>query len=302
MNKALIISLTIFIILLLPYFYKKKNNRFVVGPELSECSNTEFHFNNTQDSTALAGMFFKPQQLDSFPIAILIHGSGTSSRDNSWYLTFAKHLQENGIGVLLPDKRGSEKSEGEWVGATLETLATDTESALHYLRNQLAYKDTKVGIIGLSQGGWIAPIVASKNKNVSFVVNISASMTTTDEQLEFEEFHNISPYTYDLIAKLVSPLTAGNIKKKKAVAPLMGFNPIAFWKKVQAPVFIAYGEGDTNCPVEKSLEIIKKKQLGHFKVEVYPDGGHGILDAETNRVNTVFLNDLKKFIMEAIEN
>lgn len=301
MKKILIIFLALVIALLLPLLFKQKNNRFVVGPKLSECSYTEVNFNNVNDGTSLAGMFFKPQLLDSFPIAVLIHGSGTSSRDNAWYLTFAKYLQENGIGVLLPDKRGSEKSEGEWVGATLETLATDTQSALHFLRNHPTYNRAKVGVIGLSQGGWIAPIVAEQNKDLSFVVNVSASMTTTDEQLEFEEFHNIAPYTYNFIAKLVSPQTAGNIKKKNNVAPLMGFDPVPFWKNVHAPVFIAYGDGDTNCPVERSIKIINTASLSHFKTKIYYKGGHGILDVKTHRVNSIFLNDLKEFIKEATQ-
>ena len=76
----------------------------------------------------------------------------------------------------------------------------------------------------------------------------------------------------------------------------MGFDPISYWKKINASVFIAYGEGDKNCPVDKCIERIGKENLTHFSLKIYPNGGHGILDAQTNKINTSFLEDLVNFI------
>ena len=91
-------------------------------------------FENRHEDLRLSGMLFLPEGEGSFPATIVIHGSGTSRRNSVWYLSIAKHLQHNGIAVLLPDKRGSEKSEGEWVGANFEELATDTLSAVDYVK------------------------------------------------------------------------------------------------------------------------------------------------------------------------
>ena len=52
-------------------------------------------------------MLFLPEEKDSIPLVVVIQGSGYSNRNNTWYLTLVKHLQDNGIAVLLPDKRGS---------------------------------------------------------------------------------------------------------------------------------------------------------------------------------------------------
>lgn len=60
--------------------------------------------------------------------------SGTSRRDSSWYLTLTHYLQQNGIAVLLPDKRGTGQSEGNWLTASFEDLATDTLAATAYLK------------------------------------------------------------------------------------------------------------------------------------------------------------------------
>ena len=298
MKKILLTILIVIIILLIPLIFKEKNNRFVVGPELNELTYSEVNFTNQYDNIRLNGMLFLPHNLKSFPIALIIQGSGFSSRNNPWYLTIAKHLQDNGIGVLLPDKRGSEKSEGNWIGATLNTLATDTESAIDFIKNESQLNYSEIGIIGMSQGGWIAPIVGSKRQGLSFIINMSGAMVSTDEQLLFEEYHNIAPYTYDIIAKLIAPVTTNNLKKKESIAPLMGFDPIPYWRKTEAPVFIAYGENDTNCPVNQSINRLNKENLNHFINKVYPNGGHGILDITTNEVNIDFLNDMTRFILK----
>ena len=77
-------------------------------------------------------MLFLPEGNGPFPAAVIIHGSGTSDRDNLWPLTLTQYLRESGIAVLLPDKRGSEKSEGDWRTSSFQDLAGDTFSR-HFL-------------------------------------------------------------------------------------------------------------------------------------------------------------------------
>ena len=116
-------------------------------------------------------------------MAVIIHGSGSSRRNSKWYLSVTRHLQDNGIAVLLPDKRGCEKSEGIWVGADFQDLAGDTLAAVAYVRAQHRFANSRVGLVGMSQGGWIAPVVAAGNEDIGFVVSMSGSTVTTDQQL-----------------------------------------------------------------------------------------------------------------------
>jgi dienelactone hydrolase len=243
-------------------------------------------------------MLFLPEGKGPFPTAIIIQGSGTSRRNNVWYLSVAKHLQDNGIAVLLPDKRGSEKSEGEWVGATFEDLATDTLSAIDFVREQQMFEVSTIGLVGMSQGGWIAPVVATKSDDVSFVVSMVGAAVTTDEQLLYEEINNIAPYTYRFIAELIAPITTNNLKQMEHVSAFMGFDPIPYWKDVHVPVFFAFGENDENVPVDASIERLIENNLNHFEVKSYADGGHAIRDIQTNEVSDEFLQDLVSFIKE----
>ena len=97
-----------------------------------------------------------------YPGVVIVHGSGTSQRDNGWYLTLVQYLQEHGVVVLLPDKRGSAQSAGDWRTASFDDLATDTLAAVAWLKLQDAVDPDKIGVIGLSEGGHIAPMVANQ--------------------------------------------------------------------------------------------------------------------------------------------
>jgi len=298
MKKLLIIISIVLFLLLLPLIFKSKSRPGLIGPVLSELEYTEISFKHTNKTFNLAGMLMLPEGEGPFPTAIIIHGSGPSRRNSKWYLSIAKYLQDNGIAVLLPDKRGCEKSEGKWLGASLEKLATDTLSAIGFVKSQNIYSYSTIGLIGMSQGGWIAPIAASKSQDISFVVSMSGATVTTEEQLLYEETHNIAPYTYTFIAKLVAKVTTNNLKKKAFFIPLAGFDPIPFWKKVTVPVFIAFGGDDKNVPVELSINRLRENELNNFKIKTYPKGGHGIVDSDTNKVSPKYLKDLAQFIKE----
>jgi dienelactone hydrolase len=293
-----IIVALIVVLLLLPVIFKDKGQPTLVGPDLSELEYSEIFFENRHEGLLLSGMLFLPKGDGPFPTAIIIQGSGTSRRNNVWYLSVAKHLQENGIAVLLPDKRGSEKSEGEWVGATFEELATDTLSAIEFVKDQQMFEASTIGLIGMSQGGWIAPVVAAQSDDLSFIVSMVGAAVTTDEQLLHEEINNIAPYTYRFIARLIAPITTNNLKQLEHVSAFMGFDPIPYWKDVQVPVFFAFGGNDKNVPVEASIKRLRENNLSHFTVKTYADGGHAIRDIQTNEVSDEFLRDLVRFINE----
>jgi uncharacterized protein len=297
-NNILLIILIIMVVLLLPLIFKDKGDTSFNAPELSELEYSEIYFNNDSANLKLSGMLMLPEGEEPFPTAIIIQGSGPSYRTNGWYLSVIKYLQDNGIAVLIPDKRGCEKSEGEWIGASFEDLASDAVSAIEYVKAQDKFKYMYIGLIGMSQGGWITPLTATKTEDVSYIANISGATVTTDEQLVYEETNNLAPYTYKFIAKLIAPITAENIKKKEFFAPLVGFDPIPYWKNIEIPVFFGFGENDQNVPIGQCIERLRENDLNNFMIKTYPNGGHGIIDAKAKIMNQEYLNDLVKFIKD----
>ena len=95
-------------------------------------------------------------------------------------------LAKNGVAVLLPDKRGSEMSEGDWHYADFQALAGDAVAGLTFLQSHELIDGESIGFVGLSQGGHVAPIAGVLAPEVAFVVDISGSAVTMEETLMHE--------------------------------------------------------------------------------------------------------------------
>ena len=281
------------VFLAIPYLLRDTSSRSVVGPSLDELTYETVAFQN--GDLDLAGLLFLPDGDAPFPGAVFIHGSGTSRRDNAWYLTFVQELQANGIAVLLPDKRGSEHSGGDWRDRSFEVLATDSDAAIDLMAEIADIDHDRIGLIGFSQGGFIAPVVASKRSDIAYVASISGSGVSTEEQLWFEEVNNIVEMgTYRFVARLVARFTVPSIQQRVTWRATAGFDPMDYWPEVEEPVFAALGGGDTNVPAEESARRLETLS-GDVVVKIYPDGGHAIWDPETRRVQQALLDDLESF-------
>ncbi len=123
----------------------------------------------------LAGTLTLPRRAGPFPCALLITGSGPEDRDETVFghrpfLVLADHLTRQGIAVLRVDDRGVGGSTGRFSGATSEDFAGDVLAGIAFLKSRKEIDRKKIGLIGHSEGGLIAPIVASRSKDVAFVV------------------------------------------------------------------------------------------------------------------------------------
>ena len=135
----------------------------------------EVSFTNSIDSITLSGTLTLPSTTGKFPVVVMISGSGPQNRDEELlghkpFLVVADHLTKKGIGVLRFDDRGTAKSTGDFKSATSTDFANDVLSAVTYLktRNDIDYKN--IGLVGHSEGGLIAPMVASESKDIDFIV------------------------------------------------------------------------------------------------------------------------------------
>jgi dienelactone hydrolase len=271
---------------------------------LDETQYTEVTFRNTEQQLDLGGMLFVPAGDGPFPAAVIIHGSGTSRRDSGWYLTLTQHLQQNGVVVLLPDKRGSEKSEGNWRTSSFEDLSTDTLAAIEFLKTQQVVPLTSVGIIGMSQGGWIVPIVASESSDVDFVVSMVGSAVTPAEQLIYEENHNLRqmgflPGISNVIA-LASTAYIRNVAQAEFWDQVANYDPIPFWQEVNVPALALYGADDTNVPSEESAKRLNTLGKPNLRIKTYEGSGHALQDP-VGRGNNIIRAEALDAIRSTIE-
>ena len=135
----------------------------------------EVVFTNLKEKIDLSATLTLPKEKEKSPAVVLIAGSGPNDRDETvfghkpfWVL--ADYLTRNGIAVLRFDKRGTGESGGEYFTATTQDFADDAEAALNYLKKRREIDTSNLGLIGHSEGGIIAPIIAARNNDVKFIV------------------------------------------------------------------------------------------------------------------------------------
>ena len=137
----------------------------------------EVEYDNADKSVHYGATLTKPRNKKDFPTVIIISGSGSQDRDGTMfghklYAVVADHLANQGIGVLRVDDRGTGKSTvGNDPGSlTSAVFEKDIETSLNYLLSRNDINKNTIGLIGHSEGGIIAPMVAARRKEISFLV------------------------------------------------------------------------------------------------------------------------------------
>lgn len=127
----------------------------------------------------LAGTLTMPEKKGHYPAILLIAGSGPQNRDEQFgdhrpFLVIADYFTKKGFIVLRYDKRGVGESGGTSATATTVDFAVDATAAFQFLKTQPETDSTKIGLIGHSEGGLIAPIIAAAHKEIAFMVLLAA--------------------------------------------------------------------------------------------------------------------------------
>ena len=142
----------------------------------------DVRYRNDSAGIELAGTFTRPHEGGPFPVALLITGSGPQDRDETLlehkpFLVIADHLTRRGIAVLRVDDRGVGGSTGSMATATSADFATDVHAGLDFLSERDDVDAARMGLIGHSEGGLIAPMVAAERSSVAFLVLLAGPGT-----------------------------------------------------------------------------------------------------------------------------
>lgn len=136
-------------------------------------------FENKEDGINLAGTLTLPKGNGKFPAVVLVSGSGPNDRNEEIFghkpfMVVADYLTKNGYAVFRYDKRGVAESEGDFPSATVFDFAEDTKSAIKYLKTRKEIDTEKIGILGHSEGGQVAQIIASEDGSLNFIILMAA--------------------------------------------------------------------------------------------------------------------------------
>jgi alpha-beta hydrolase superfamily lysophospholipase len=138
----------------------------------------EVEYDNADKTLHYGATFTRPDGAGKYPAVIIISGSGTQDRDGTMmkghkpYWVLADYLSKNGIAVLRVDDRGAGKSSlgNEINSKTSLDFSYDVEASLNYLETRTDVDKKHLGLIGHSEGGIIAPMVAARRSDVNFIV------------------------------------------------------------------------------------------------------------------------------------
>jgi len=142
----------------------------------------EVEYDNADKTVHYGATLTKPRGIKNFPTVIIISGSGSQDRDGTilghkLYWVLADYLTNHGIAVLRVDDRGMGKSTigNDPEKLTSQVFSTDVETSFNYLLSRNDLDKKKIGLIGHSEGGIIAPMVAARRKDIAFVILWGAS-------------------------------------------------------------------------------------------------------------------------------
>ncbi len=151
----------------------------------------EVVYENKKDAVKLAGTLTLPRTKEKSPAVILITGSGAQDRNETVaghrpFLVLADYLTRRGIAVLRVDDRGMGGSDRGSPTATSENFAGDVLAGIEYLKSRKEINPKQIGLIGHSEGGMIAPMVAARSKDVAFIV-LMAGLGQTGEDVLYTQ-------------------------------------------------------------------------------------------------------------------
>lgn len=262
----------------------------------TDCGYSQEEIQFRSGDVELAGLLLLPDGAQGRPGAVFIHGSGDSDRVGTSYLRAADHLASRGIAVLIPDKRGVGKSEGDWRTASIQELADDAVAALEVLGSREGVAENGVGLVAVSQGSWVAPLAAERSSFVRWIVTLSGAAVPFAEQQRYvlEGTAIQLGLTEEQTEQLLEVVEVGHrytltsegwsryLELRKAGlqtpwAPIasqlpatqhswewqwgrsfLAFDPLASWAGLEIPVLMIFGEEDTSVPVDASVHALQK--------------------------------------------
>ena len=262
----------------------------------------EVEYDNAAAGVHLAGTLTLPPGEGPHPVALLITGSGAQDRDETImghkpFAVIADRLTREGVAVLRVDDRGvGGTSRGE-ADPTSEDFAGDVLAGVEFLAKDPRIDPKRIGLIGHSEGGAIAPLVASKSKKVAFVVMLAGPGVSGRELLveqvaalaeaegatpeQIAEARATQKRVLEVVANPGDDLDAARQKIREILAPqaegssaavdaqvamalspwfrfFVGYDPAPALRKTKCPVLVLAGELDRQVVASQNVPAIEK--------------------------------------------
>jgi uncharacterized protein len=286
---------------------------------------------------SLAGTFTLPKCGGiRCPAALLISGAGPQDRDGDrgvfrLYRLIAEKLSANGVAVLRHDDRGVGKSSMPKTPTTYRDIINDSKAALEYLRSRKEIDPDRIVLIGHSEGGTTATIIASEDTKIAAITLLAGAAVANIEQLLLEQtiyqqalqrpFNPQDREKYPQIARMILTLIeeAKAGKPDSAVTDMreymrqsLAVNRAETFKRIRCPVLILQGERDALALAHHAVAAARAlADAGNKQVllRIFPNLSHSFTPSpldqsvaaeKKNQVSPELLETIQKWIAEVI--
>jgi uncharacterized protein len=240
--------------------------------QLGDRTSIDVKFEST--GVKLAGTLDLPVDTGPHPTLVWVHGSGPETRNQA--ASFYAQLLDPRYAFFAYDKRGAGESGGVCCPLDFELLADDVAAAVDAVRERDEVDRDAVGLIALSQGGWIAPLAANRADAIKFAVILSGSAVSVGEEAEYSQLTGDD-------ACIDPPNSASEISRRMRAERPSEFDPRPELADLDIPVLWLYGALDQSQPVERDLTVLEplKNKGKDFTVVVFPKANHALRTSAT---------------------
>ena len=240
----------------------------------------------------LAGTLTIPKGPGSFPAIVTITGSGLQDRDETipivkgyrLYREIADALGRRGIAVLRMDDRGFGESGGSAGNATGGDFAKDVEAGLAFLRTRPGIDPGRLGLIGHSEGGTIAPLVAAEDSSLKGIILLAGTgwtmrrVLTWQNQDLVDHQSGLSAAARDSIMTKVVPRGIDSLARVQPwIRYWVDYDPLTTARKVRTPVLILQGGTDHQVTPDQAPALESAFKAGGNRdvtMRVFPETNH----------------------------
>lgn len=256
----------------------------------------EVRFRNGE--VELGGTLYLPGGSPPHPAVVLIHGDGPDTREG--YRLLARLFARNGVAALVYDKRGTGASSGDW-RARFADLADDALAGVSLLESRGDIRPDRIGLWGGSQGGWIAPLAASRSSDIAFLIVKAGPATTPARKAAATSLGRVraAGYPEEVLARVralmeiqFEILRSGRGWERLAAeanqvkgepwyphvavmrhsrwdsswmryGPDIDYDPAPIYERLTIPVLVLLGELDHEVPVADTVEVLERVKREH---------------------------------------
>lgn len=247
---------------------------FAAPAAAADLSDTEVSF-QTGDLT-LHGTVVAPAGGKNLPGIVMVHGSG-SPYPRERYRDQAEAFARAGIATLIYDKREVGYSKAN---RSYSVLADDALAAVRTLRDRPEIDPQRVGVWGLSEGGWVAPLAASRSSDIAFVVVLGANGGPPARQQAWNVENQLRARGIGSSLLRTVTVTQMRLAAGSGIFPEADHDPVPVLEKVRQPVLGLWGTRDTLTPPVSSARIfrdaLERSGNTHYTLRLFEGADHGL--------------------------